>query len=524
MKVSNVSQMRKLDQAAVETYGIIDELLMENAGLAVFEVIRERVGVRGKCFHVFSGAGNNGGDGFVVARKIHAGGGEVKVAVLGNPVKYRGAAKLNWKIINRMPIEIQPFESLNEVASGLSGCDAVVDAIFGTGLTRKVSGKYAEVIGLINNAGRPVISVDIPSGVHGDSGRIMGVAVKADATVTFGLPKYGNLLYPGFDLGGQLFVSHISFPPAMYATDDMKVATNDAIPLPPRDVAGHKGSFGDVLFIAGAAGYYGAPYFAAHAFLRAGGGYSRLACPARMVPAIANKGREIVFMPQQETSAGNLARANESELIEMAGQVDAVILGPGISLEKETRQLTRTLTAAIEKPLILDGDGITALCGDLSVIRSRKAPTVLTPHAGEMSRITGLTVDDIENDKIGILQRTCRDLSAILVLKGAHSLIGSPDGKVFVNLSGNNGMATAGSGDVLTGTIAAMFGLGLPLESAVRKGVYIHGLAGDLAARDLGRDGMIAQDILGYVPKAMRMDRQGLPLDLKKRYMGAQVL
>ena len=258
--------------------------------------------------------------------------------------------------------------------------------------------------------------------------------------------------------------------------------------------------------------------------LKAGGGYSRLACPARMAPAIANKGREIVIMPQQETSTGNLARANESELIEMAGQVDVVILGPGISLEKETRKLARALAAAIEKPLILDGDGITALCGDLSVIRSRKAPTVLTPHAGEMSRITGLTVVDIENDKIGILQRTCRDLSAIMVLKGAHSLVGFPDGKVFINLSGNNGMATAGSGDVLTGTIAAMFGLGLPLENAVRKGVFIHGLAGDLAARDLGGDGMIAQDILGYLPKAMRMDRQGLPLDLKQRYMGAQLL
>ena len=524
MKVSNVSQMQKLDQTAIETYGIVDELLMENAGLAVFEVIRERVGVRGKCFLVFSGAGNNGGDGFVVARKIHAGGGGVKVYILANPEKYLRAAKLNWEIINRMPIEIQPFESVNEVESDLSGCDAVVDAIFGTGLTRKVSGKYAEVIGLINDAGRPVISVDIPSGVHGDTGRVMGAAVKADATVTFGLPKYGNLLYPGFDLGGQLFVTHISFPPAMYATDDMKVATNDAIPLPPRDVAGHKGSFGDVLLIAGASGYYGAPYFAAHSFLKAGGGYSRLACPARMVPAIADKGREIVFMPQQETSAGNLARANESELIEMAGQVDVVILGPGISLEKETRQLARTLAAAIEKPLILDGDGITALCEDLSVIRSRKAPTVLTPHAGEMSRITGLTVVDIENDKIGILQRTCRDLSAIMVLKGAHSLVGFPDEKVFVNLSGNNGMATAGSGDVLTGTIAAMFGLGLPLKKAVRKGVFIHGLAGDLAARDLGRDGMIAQDILRYIPRAMRMDRQGLPLDLKQRYMGAQLL
>jgi len=524
MKVSNVSHMRRLDQTAIETYGIVDELLMENAGLAVFEVIRERVGVRGKRFMVFSGAGNNGGDGFVVARKIHAGGGAVKVVLLGDPEKYRGAAKLNWDIINRVPIEIQPFDSVNEVASGISNCDAVVDAIFGTGLAREVGGKYAEVIDVINNAGRPVISVDIPSGVHGDTGQVMGVAVKADATIAFGLPKYGNLLYPGFDLGGRLYVTHISFPPAMYATDDMKVAINDSIPLPPRDVAGHKGSFGDALFIAGASGYYGAPYFAAHSFLKAGGGYSRLACPSGMVPAIADKGREIVFMPQQETLTGNIARANESDLLRMAEKVDVVILGPGISLEKETRQLACALAAAIEKPLILDGDGITALCGDIPALRSRKAPTVLTPHPGEMSRITGLTVADIENDKIGILQRTSHDLSAIVVLKGAHSLIGFPDERVFINLSGNDGMATAGSGDVLTGTIAAMLGLGLSLEKAVRKGVFIHGLAGDLAAHDLGPDGMIAQDILRYLPKAMRMDRQRLPPDLRELYMGAQVL
>ncbi len=193
-------------------------------------------------------------------------------------------------------------------------------------------------------------------------------------------------------------------------------------------------------------------------------------------------------------------------------------------MEEETRQLACALAAAIEKPLILDGDGITALCEDLPVLRSRKAPTVLTPHPGEMSRITGLTVADIENDKIGILQRTSHDFSAIVVLKGAHSLIGFPDERVFINLSGNDGMATAGSGDVLTGTIAAMLCLGLSLEKAVRKGVFIHGLAGDLAARDLGPDGMIAQDMLRYLPKAMRMDRQGLPSDLRRRYIGAQVL
>jgi len=524
MKVSNVAQMRDLDRTAIEKYGIADELLMENAGLAVFEVIRERIGIRKKRFIVFSGAGNNGGDGFVVARKIHAAGGAVKVVLLGNPEKYRGPAKLNWEIVNRLPIEIQPLESADAVVAALRHCDAVVDAIFGTGLSREVGGKYAEVIQVINSTDLPVISVDIPSGVHGDTGGIMGVAVNADATVTFGLPKYGNLLYPGFDNGGQLFVTHISFPPALYASDGFKVMINPAIPLPLRNAAGHKGSFGDALFVAGGSKYYGAPYFAARSFLKTGGGYSRLACPLGIVPAIAAEGKEIVFMPQVETPSGSIARTNESALLEMAGQVDVVVLGPGISLEKETRQLACSLATGIEKTLILDGDGISALCENLTVLRNRKSPAVITPHMGEMARITGQTVADIENDKIGVLQRTARDLSAIIVLKGAHSLIGFPDQRVFINLSGNDGMATAGSGDVLTGTIAALVGLGLPVERAVCKGVFIHGLAGDLAACELGPDGMTAQDILEYLPKAMNMDRHGLPSDLRQRYEGVKVL
>jgi len=524
MKVSNVSQMRRLDQTAIETYGIADELLMENAGLAVFEVLRDRIGIRKKRFLIFSGAGNNGGDGFVVARKIHAGGGRVKIFLLGNPEKYHGAARLNLEIVNSLPIEIQPIESVTDIESALGSCDAVVDAIFGTGLTRKVGGIYAETIHLINQSHRPVISVDIPSGIHGDTGQIMGIAVKADHTITFGLPKHGNLLYPGADHTGQLFVTHISFPPTIYETDEMMVEINHPPPLPCRDPAGHKGSFGDALFIAGASSYYGAPYFASQSFLKAGGGYSRLACPSGMVPALAGKGSEVVFIPQQMTPLGSIARVNAPDLRQMADKVDIVIIGPGLSLEKETQALTRLLVSTINKPIIIDGDGITAICEDPALLRNRTAPTVLTPHFGEMSRLTGMKEKDIETDQIAILQQTARDLDAMIVLKSAHSLIAFPDKRVYINMSGNSGMATAGSGDVLTGTIAAMHGLGLSFEQAVLKGVHIHGLAGDLAGEDLGPDGMTAQDVLGYLPCALLIDRKGLPANLKQRYMGAQVL
>ena len=520
MKISSVSQMRQLDQTAISTYGIADELLMENAGLAVFEVIRNRIGIEGRQFTIFCGAGNNGGDGFVVARKIHAGGGTPTVYLMGNPDKYSGAARLNWQVVNKLPIEISPCPSPEKLKPAIAHCDAVVDAIFGTGLARDVGGAYADVIEVVNRWAPFVISVDIPSGIHGDTGRIMGTAVQADATVTFGLPKYGNFLYPGFDHCGQLYVTHISFPPAMYRGDDFKVAINTPITLPDRDETGHKGSFGDALFVAGGAQYYGAPYFAAQSFLKAGGGYSRLACPAGMVPAIAAAGKEIVYLPQRATHQGNLSLETASAISGAAEQVDIVVLGPGLGLEEDTGELVCSLLKTVNKPLILDGDGITAICNNLDLLRQRQAPTILTPHPGEMARLTGLAVAAIEENRIPTLQKAAKKINAMIVLKGAHSLIGYPDGTVHLNLSGNDGLATAGSGDVLTGTIAAMFGLGLGIEDAVRKGVMIHGLAADLAADAIGKDGMTAQTVLEYLPAALKVDRSGLPERLKKKYRG----
>jgi ADP-dependent NAD(P)H-hydrate dehydratase / NAD(P)H-hydrate epimerase len=524
MKVSTVAEMRALDRNAIEQYGIVEELLMENAGHAVYFVLLTEFGIEGKRFVVFCGLGNNGGDGLVVARKIHSSGGVVKVFVLGDPSRFKGAAGLNFEIVSRLPIEVLPMESVETVQADLANCDAVVDAILGTGITREVAGLYRDTIESINRSGKPVFSVDIPSGVHGDTGQVLGTAVKADYTVTFGLPKLGNIFYPGYSLGGRLYVSHISFPPHMVAADSMKVEIGRWLPLPPRREDGHKGTFGQVLFIAGAAGYYGAPYYAALSFLKAGGGYSRLAAPRSITPFLANKGSEIVFLPQDETRAGSIALGNKHALLEISRRMDMVVLGPGLSLDAETQQLVRELAAEIEKPLLIDGDGITAICQDLGAIKSRTAETILTPHLGEMARITTMDVQDIQAGKVGILQRTARELGATIVLKGAHSLIGLPDERIFVNMSGNPGMATAGSGDVLTGTIAAMFGLGLTLEEAARQGVFVHGLSGDLAADDKGQDGITAQDILDYLPRAVKLVREGLSDRFRDRYVGARLV
>jgi hydroxyethylthiazole kinase-like uncharacterized protein yjeF len=524
MKVSTVAEMKSLDRYAIKKLAIPQEILMENAGEASYFVILNEFGVKDKKFAIICSVGNNGGDGLVVARKIHSNGGKAVVFILGDVNKFKGAAKTNFDIISRLPIEIRHFESIESIISDVLHCDAIVDAILGTGLTRKLKGLHSDTVQFINESGKKVFSMDIPSGINGDTGEIMGAAVKADYTATFGLPKIGNMLFPGYENCGKLYVSHISFPPSLYDNDSIKVAINNYIPLPPKDKMAHKGDFGEVLFIAGATSYFGAPYFSALSFLKAGGGYSRLAAPVSVTPFIANKGSEIVFIPQKETDSGSISLENRDSLLELSETMDMVVIGPGLSLNEETQQLTRELTAKIEKPLLIDGDGITAISKDLGIIKKRKWPTILTPHLGEMSRITKMDVSNLDRNKIDVLRSTSKELNAIIALKGAHSLIGYPNEKVYINMSGNPGMASAGSGDVLTGAIAAMFGLDLSIEDAARKGVFIHGFAGDLAAEDIGEDGITAQDILDYLPLAVKIDREGLDETLRYAYEGIRVI
>ncbi len=520
MKVSSVDQMRAMDRTAIEQYGIEEELLMENAGQAACTVVQNMGPVAGRRILIFCGLGNNGGDGLVLARKLHSLAAEVQVYLLGDPHRFTGAARLNLDIVRRLPLNMGQLTSCDTLAAELACCDTVVDAIFGTGLSREISGLHKQVIELINASGKPVLSLDIPSGVAGDTGQVAGTAVQSTATITFGLPKIGNLLYPGYGLCGTLHVSHISFPLALTEDEQLQAAINQPPPLPPRDATGHKGSFGQALFIAGAANYLGAPRLAAMSFLKAGGGYSRLAAPETIVPYLSMQAGEVVFVPQKTTPSGSIALSNRDALLELAASQDFAVIGPGLSLEPQSQQLVRELVAALEIPLLIDADGINALCEKPEILQKRNAPTVLTPHLGEMSRLTGKSIAEIEQDKVSVLRQAAAKLQAVIVLKGPHTLIGSPDGQIFINLSGNSGMGSAGTGDTLTGTIAAAFCLGLPFVEAVCKGVLLHGLAGDLAAEALGEDGMTAGDILDYLPKAMQMERSGLPASLARRYSG----
>lgn len=507
IKVVTVAEMRELDRRAVDELGLSVALLMENAGAAAYQVARQHLGVRGRRWLVLCGLGHNGGDGLVLARQLHAGGATVTALVVGDPTGYGAEAALQLERARCSGVALASVTSASVLGAALAASEFVVDALLGTGLSRPVEGLHRDAILALNGAGRPVLALDIPSGVDGDSGAICGVAVRADATVSFAWPKRGNVLFPGTALGGRLFVAPIALAPALLNDARLRVVLNEPPPLPPRRPDGHKGSYGDVLFVAGAAGYYGAPCFAALALLRAGGGYARLATPRSLAPQLAAVASEVVFLPQPETPSGAIGEAAAEELLAVAGKVDCVALGNGLSLDAETQRLVRRLVPAIPTPLLLDGDGLTALAAAPELLRQRGAPTVLTPHLGEMARLLDRPVSVVAADPIGSAERAAAAWGAIVVLKGARTVIATPEGDVSINGTGNSGLASAGTGDVLVGTIAAMIGLGLPVADAARAGVFVHGLAGDRVAAERGADGLIARDLLEALPAAVRAYR-----------------
>ncbi len=507
MRVSTVDEMRQLDQRAVSELGVPEPLLMENAANGVYRVIREVYGVADRRFTVVCGTGNNGGDGLASARLLKASGGVPEVLLLGPVDRLGETSRLNYEMASACGVPVHVDGNPDDLPSMLHRAHVVIDAVLGTGISGEVRGRAADVIDMLCAGRRPVVSVDIPSGVNGNTGEICGRAVRAEHTVTFGLPKRGSFLYPGAGQCGELWVTPISFSPELVASAGISVALNLPAALPPRPAHGHKGTFGDVLVVAGAASYYGAPVLASGAVLRAGGGYVRLAAPDVVVPHLAAPGSEIVFQPMPSTQQGSLARSAGERLAELGGSVDFAVVGPGLSLDSETTELVRWLVAHLEAPALLDGDGLSALVGNLGLITDRDQPTVLTPHPGEMARLRGVSVAEVVADPIAAAMGLARDTGAIVVLKGAHSLIASPDGDVRINVTGNCGMGTAGSGDVLTGTIAAMYGLGLDVLEAARAGVLVHGLAGDIAAEELGEDGVVASDILDSLPAAVAVYR-----------------
>lgn len=518
MKVSSISQMRSLDKRAIEEFGIKEELLMENAGHAVYYALQKEVEIREKRFLIFCGVGNNGGDGCVLARKIHADGGWVKVFILGNPKRFRGAARLNYEIITRLPIEVKQVSSIDELREDFLQSDFIVDAILGTGLSRDIEGLYREVIMMINDSGKPILSIDIPSGVQGDSGKIMGVAVKADFTVTFGLPKYGNMLLPGCELGGKLYVSHISFPPEIYTTDDLKVNINQPINFPAHLNEMKAVDSNGVIYLVGSSDS------GVRTFLNLGKGSINLVTKSFFDHNLDKAENRINIVLDQGFSTGNSSNLNKKVLLESSADVDMVILGFGFAQNEDDKKLVLDLILEIDKSMIVSGDNLLAIHKNWDLLKEQKRQRVFLIGKKLFSEIFGPLEQEIETHKICVLQQAADRINSTIVFLDDLVLIGFPDGSVFINLSGTSGIDKKDIWEGLDGMIAFFYSLGLSLEDAIKQGVFVQGLAGDLFLETSTQEKVPHQDYCNTLSQAYRMVQSGISTDLVDRYSGAELV
>jgi hydroxyethylthiazole kinase-like uncharacterized protein yjeF len=527
MRIVTAEEMREIDRQTIAGYGISGVVLMERAGLAVGTKIKEIYGR--KKIIVISGPGNNGGDGLVVARNLHNEGWEVKVFLASNPQDLKGDALSRYETATRFGLSVQPVEELfTQNPSVFARHALIVDAMFGTGLSKPVAGRVSKVIRLINASGLPVISVDIPSGVSSDSGQIMGDAVKADNTITFGLPKRGHFLYPGAGLTGRLFVEDIGFPQELLDPGKSGTGLIDkedvAAMVPVRRNYSNKGDFGSILIVAGSRGKTGAALMAAKACLRAGAGLVTLGIPESLADIFQSRVTEEMVLPLPDRGDGTLSVKAARSILDFINKPSHILaVGPGIGVSRDTTKLLKDLVKNSASPIVIDADGINSLRGERTVFRNAAAPVILTPHPGEMARLLGnsvprhhdqlknqsmrkaataASISDIEKNRINTAVSFAKATGTFLVLKGVPTVIATPDGEAFLNPTGNPGMAKAGTGDVLTGMISGFLGQTRdPLQSCIL-GVYMHGLSGDIAASEKGPHSVIATDIIDKIPAA----------------------
>ena len=512
MRVVTAEEMKALDKATIEEYRIPGLVLMENAGRRVVEVIVKELGeVRDKVVTIFIGKGNNGGDGLVVARHLVNMGAEVKVLALVNPDEISGDAKVNleiWRKVDQKIYSLQHGDGINIVKLVLMNTDLIVDAIFGTGFKGRVAEKVGSIIEVLNGSGKPIVAVDIPSGLEADTGRVKGPCILAAHTVTFGLPKLGLILEPGADYAGQLHIADISIPAVLIekAAPQRYLITHELVKewLPLRPSAAHKGDFGRVLVVAGSKGMTGAACLAGEGALRAGAGLVTVAVPETLHDILEVKLTEVMTSPLPDTGNGYLSKGARQKIFSLLEGMNVLAVGPGISNIPEVAAMVRELLPSIRVPCVLDADAVNALAGAGDILRKVQAPVVITPHPGELSRLTGMTVREIQEDRIAAAVNAANMWNVVVLLKGARTVVAAPGGAIYINPTGNPGMATGGSGDVLTGTVAALIGQGLEPARAAAAGAFIHGLAGDIAAKEKGMMGLVAGDVLSALPAALR--------------------
>ncbi len=518
MKVLTAQQMQAVDRRAIDEVGIPGVVLMENAGRRVAEEIVSRYATRGiQRALVFAGKGNNGGDGYVIARHLLDNDWDVLTLVFAGAEEIVGDAAVNALALANCGGQIVHVKTENQLSAILDDADefsVVVDALFGTGLAKPPQGLFLEAIGWMNCQVCPVISVDIPSGIDGSTGRIMSDAVNADLTVSFAFPKIGQVTFPGALHVGELVIADIGIPKQVVYETVAECRLIDAEEarslLPIRSIAGHKGTFGHLLVLAGSTGKCGAAVMAAKAGMRGGAGLVTLLCPRGVQPGVAARLAEVMTVPLDELE-GEVCMSTLEDILASAEGKQALAIGPGLGTGEEVSCLVRRLLQDTDQPVVIDADGLNALVGHLSILGQQPdRDIILTPHPGEMSRLSGLSVAEIQNDRFDVAKDFAAQYKVTLVLKGARTLVAAPDGTVHVNTTGHAGMASGGMGDVLTGLIGSLLAQGLPAMSAATLAVYLHGLAAERLHPRFGDAGLLATDLINELPAARQaLAREG---------------
>ena len=513
MKVATTEQMQELDRKSIEVFRIPGIVLMENAGRGAAEVIAQAFpDIQKKKIAIIAGKGNNGGDGFVIARYFLNQGVSVKVFLLTDPKSLRGDAETNFNIFHHMKGEIIPVPSSKDyqkVKKSLEHFDLLIDGIFGTGLDAEVRGYYREVIDHLNTLQKPIVAIDIPSGLDANTGKPLGTAIRAFLTVTFGLPKVGHLISPGSDYVGTLKVIDIGIPRRLveeekiqtHLLEDEEIRRWLSIPRQPDT---HKGDYGHLLVIAGSVGKTGAAAMACEAALRMGAGLVTLAIPKSLNPIMEVKLTEVMTEPLPETPKQTLSLRAFNAILRLCENKRAVIIGPGIGTYKETQSLVLKLIKTLDLPIILDADGLTSLTAQPKTLLATKQPLILTPHPGEMARLIRSTPKEVQEDRIGVSRNFSQSHHVYLILKGHRTLIATPKGEIFINPTGNPGLASGGTGDVLTGMIGGLICQGFDILSSLQISVYLHGLAGDAVAQELGEKSLVATDLIKKIPTLLQ--------------------
>ncbi|MDI6781216.1 MAG: NAD(P)H-hydrate dehydratase [bacterium] len=510
MKVVTRKQMQEIDQAIPLQYGISGAILMENAGIQAFLSIKEYLQqVEGKKIAVLCGSGNNGGDGFVVARHLFNHGARVKIYLLVPEERIKGDALINLKAARQFGVPIQVIGSedeLNAVTLELKHAGLIIDALLGTGASGEVKGLFALIIDIVNTLDIPVAAIDIPSGLDADTGMSLGHTVQAAMTITFGLPKLGLIIPPGIKYTGRLIVANISFPKSLLNQESIKInlltPKEMASHVPHRPVDAHKALCGKVFILAGSIGMTGAAALCSEAALRIGAGLVTLGIPESLNQIMEIKLTEVMTLPLAQTSSSTFSQQGYEKILSFCEDMDVIAMGPGIGRDEDTKKLLERLILHLKTPMVIDADALFAIAGQTNVLKHKNAPAVITPHPGEMAYLLGCTAKDVLDNRIDIAQKFAEENDTTVVLKGVRTIIADPSGNIWINPTGNQGMATAGCGDVLTGMISGLIAQGLSVPEAARLGVFLHGSAGDIKAEEKGTLSLIASDVLDGIKKS----------------------